>query len=558
MLSIGTVSSATNVQKYFIDKDNYYLTDKSEIRDSAIFYGKGADLLGIDKTKIDEKLFLELLEGKLPNGEEIGRLGDKFKHRPATDITLSAPKSISVMALVGDDKRLIGVHNKAVEKVLDKIESLYAEARKTIKGETSYEKTNNLTIALFRHTSSRDLDPQLHTHGVTLNMTERSDGKWRALSSRAKGDTNNLDHGFREQIYANQHYLGMIYTSELAKGAIDCGYEIEIKDKYGNFELKGIPEDYLKSQSKRRNEILSQAQAYGVSDAKSLSYITKGSRLKKENISPETLKEGWLNEAKENKVNLKEIHNESLNRKTKEQGYIASVTSQMSATSLTATDAINDAISHLSEYSVRLSHGNIIRQAFIFGGGKVEHEQLEAVIDLKHQKNELIGKKDSYYTTDKLISKEKDFKALIKDSKSSSWSLNINQSGIVAQSLKSHDRLQLLNVKGLKNEVSLIDNIVKQAEVNQLNVYVLHANQSRLNRLGDDVTRDSSNIWKAFKNYFKHDLLQTVGKFEHHYQSKLNHPFRSKKDDYIIVTDAQKLSYDDISRLNNLAKEGGA
>ncbi len=64
MMSIGVVSSGTNVHKYFMDKDNYYLTDKSELKEAATWYGKGADLLGIKGEQVDEKLFLDLLEGR--------------------------------------------------------------------------------------------------------------------------------------------------------------------------------------------------------------------------------------------------------------------------------------------------------------------------------------------------------------------------------------------------------------------------------------------------------------------------------------------------------------
>jgi conjugative relaxase-like TrwC/TraI family protein len=137
-MSIGVVSSGTNVHKYFMDKDNYYLTDKSELKEAATWYGKGADLLGIKGEQVDEKLFLDLLHGRLPSGEQIGIMRDgSVKHRPATDITFSAPKSLSIMGLVAGDTRLIEVHNKAVEKALGKIEALYAEARITENGITS-------------------------------------------------------------------------------------------------------------------------------------------------------------------------------------------------------------------------------------------------------------------------------------------------------------------------------------------------------------------------------------------------------------------------------------
>ena len=95
MMSIGIVKSGADVHKYFTDKDNYYLTDKSELKEAATWYGKGAEALGIKGEQVDEKLFLDLLEGRMPDGSQIGIMKDgSIKHLPATDITFSAPKSV--------------------------------------------------------------------------------------------------------------------------------------------------------------------------------------------------------------------------------------------------------------------------------------------------------------------------------------------------------------------------------------------------------------------------------------------------------------------------------
>lgn len=61
MMSIGVVKSGTDVHKYFTDKDNYYLTDKSELKEAVTWYGKGSELLGIKGEKIDKKLLLDCL-----------------------------------------------------------------------------------------------------------------------------------------------------------------------------------------------------------------------------------------------------------------------------------------------------------------------------------------------------------------------------------------------------------------------------------------------------------------------------------------------------------------
>lgn len=402
MISIGIVKSGSAVYQYFIDQDNYYLTDKSELVDGAYWHGKGAEKLGINAKIIDEKRFLDLLEGRMPNGIQIGRMRDgSIKHRPATDITLSAPKSVSTMALVAKDERLIEAHNRPAQKVFDKIESMYAEARVTENGVTRYEKTGNLIIAAFRHTSSREKDPQLHTHGVTMNATERQDGAWRALSSRQKSDVKNLEHGFREMIYANQHYLGMIYNSEMAKGTVACGCDITVKDKYGNFEIDGVPETYLKSQSKRRKQIVDSLLKRGLSGAKAAQTAALNTRELKESVEPEQLRQIWLKEAKDHGVDLNGVYQASLAPKT------STINTEVKGLSVKATEAIADAINHLSQYSVQLRHGDIIRQGFVFGSGTIDHESLEAALTQQLKTGEIIGKADHYYTTQALINTEK-------------------------------------------------------------------------------------------------------------------------------------------------------
>ena len=549
MMSIGVVKSGASVYQYFVDKDNYYLTDKSEVVQGASWYGKGAAKLGIHGKVIEEKIFLDLLEGRMPNGTQIGKMRDgSIKHRPATDITLSAPKSLSIMALVANDTRLIEVHNKATQKVFDTIEAMYAEARVTENGVTRYEKTGNLTIAAFRHTSSREKDPQLHTHGVTMNATERQDGAWRALSSRQKSDMKNLEHGFREMIYANQHYLGMIYNSEVAKGTVDCGYSITVKDKYGNFEIDGIPESYINSQSKRRKQIIDSMLKRGLSGAKAAQTASLNTRELKTAVAPERLREIWQRDAESYGVNLNEILDKARQPKT------PTVQSEIQPLSETAKAAIDDAILHLSQYNVQIRHGDMIRQAFIFGAGVLDHESLEAVLADKIKSGEVIGQANQYYTTKTLVETEKRLQSAFEASKGTSFACDLKESGVTAAVLNHKDRLQVVDVKGLKNEATLLDKMVKTAENQGLNVYVLHQNLSRINRLEGQVTRDHSSFWKTFKNYFKHDLMQTVGKFAHDYQNMINNGrfFFQDKPDFIVVADAQKLSYQDTEALEKL------
>ena len=161
MMSIGSVKSAGSAGNYYTDKDNYYVIGSMGER----WAGKGAEALGLSGG-VDQKVFTKVLEGRLPDGSDLSRTQDGAnKHRPGYDFTFSAPKSVSVMAMLGGDKRLIEAHNRAVETAIKQIEAM-ASTRVMTEGRSETQLTGNLVMALFNHDTSRDQEPQLHTHAV--------------------------------------------------------------------------------------------------------------------------------------------------------------------------------------------------------------------------------------------------------------------------------------------------------------------------------------------------------------------------------------------------------
>jgi conjugative relaxase-like TrwC/TraI family protein len=97
------------------------------------------------------------------------------------DFTISAPKSVSIMASLGGDKRLIAAHERAVSEALKEIES-HAGSRIRLNKANDNRTTGNMVIALYHHDASRELDPQLHTHAVAANLTyDGTEGRWKAL-----------------------------------------------------------------------------------------------------------------------------------------------------------------------------------------------------------------------------------------------------------------------------------------------------------------------------------------------------------------------------------------
>ncbi|HBD0557354.1 TPA: relaxase domain-containing protein, partial [Escherichia coli] len=82
---------------YYTDKDNYYVLGSMGER----WAGRGAEQLGLQGS-VDKDVFTRLLEGRLPDGADLSRMQDgSNKHRPGYDLTFSAPKSVSMMAMLG-------------------------------------------------------------------------------------------------------------------------------------------------------------------------------------------------------------------------------------------------------------------------------------------------------------------------------------------------------------------------------------------------------------------------------------------------------------------------
>ena len=164
-----------------------------------------------------------------------------MEHRAGWDATFSAPKSVSLTALVGGDDRVREAHRESVRVALDEMEK-YAQAR--IGGNAPAETTGAWAVAKFEHDSSRPVDgyaaPQLHTHAVIFNVTETAEGKTRSLQA--------------QELYKTQQYATAVYRSELAARLQRLGYEVE-RGQHGQPEIKGYTQEYLEASSPRRQQI---------------------------------------------------------------------------------------------------------------------------------------------------------------------------------------------------------------------------------------------------------------------------------------------------------------
>jgi len=202
MLSIQTLkgSSGGQLASYFEKESAQKDYWANEAQHATAWHGRGAAELGLSGP-VDQQTFENLIEGKLPDGTQLAH-GAAGKRRLGYDLTFSAPKSVSLQGLVFDDKRILQAHDTAVRRALDWTEKESAQTRIKLIGEVTTEKTENMAAAVFRHETSRNLDPQLHSHAVVPNMTKSADGNWRALDA--------------SEVFKNKMAAGAVYRNELA------------------------------------------------------------------------------------------------------------------------------------------------------------------------------------------------------------------------------------------------------------------------------------------------------------------------------------------------------
>ncbi len=232
------VLSKKSIEQQDRGQEDYY-TEKT-----GVWFGKASRYLHLDGQVVSKREFENLLRGRSPKGrKQLVNPGVNGEHRAGIDYTFSAPKSVSLVAEVIAPhlkQKIYKAHQEAVQEALSYFEKHYAEARITVNHETRPISTGNLAFAMFTENTSRELDPQLHSHTVCPNLTKRPDGEWRALTN--------------ENFHFQKIFIGQIYRNSLAKKVGEMGLAIAPKPK-GLFEIKGVPDDLIELYSARSQQI---------------------------------------------------------------------------------------------------------------------------------------------------------------------------------------------------------------------------------------------------------------------------------------------------------------
>ena len=386
MLTSANVS-ATQAASYY-EKDDYYTRGDRDLASDSQWQGNGAEKLNLTGP-VDNQQFQQLLHGQTPDGNNLhGRKIDSSKHRAATDYTFSAPKSVSIAALIQKDKRVIAAHDQAVKTALEVLEARYAQTRiRRGPGIRERVQTGNIIAATFRHEASREQDPQLHTHCVVINATQLADGKWQSMAN--------------EEVLNNKKLLGEIYQNELAYQLRQIGYAIDPQGN-GLFECKGYDKPLLELFSTRSQQIESYIERWEAAlkeqggkplHAKQKRQATLATRLRKKTVPRKVLLDGW-----HRAIDTSEIHLPNLPEKTPEE-----------APDNSTTQAATEGVNHAAERESVFKREKAERFALEHHLGEQPFAELQNAMTAAG----LIAAKDRY-TTRSAISRELETIALMK------------------------------------------------------------------------------------------------------------------------------------------------
>jgi conjugative relaxase-like TrwC/TraI family protein len=292
VLTISKPLSASQAQAYhsteFANAEQAYYTQKGEVRGE--WQGRLSEEWGLRGDVMAEQ-FQRLTEGQHPiTGKQLVRYqtareytnerGDQVRtmeHRAGWDATFSAPKTVSLTALVGGDERVHQAHVASVAIALNELER-YVQAR--IGGNHPAQTTGKWVAAKFEHDSARPVEgyaaPQLHTHVVFFNLTEMENGETRALQPK--------------QLYRTQQYATAAYRAELAARLREVGYEIE-RGRSGQPEIKGYSKEYIEASSPRRQQITAHLAVEGMRGAGAAQIAAHRTRDAKSALSAEAMLE---------------------------------------------------------------------------------------------------------------------------------------------------------------------------------------------------------------------------------------------------------------------------
>jgi len=240
MFTAKPQKNRTGATTYFdehLSHNDYYAQNESQ---AGHWIGQGAEHLGlIVGETVTREAFLRLCDNVQPmTGEQLTPQRSR-ERRIFFDFQCAPPKSVSILAVTMNDRRILQAHQEASTIALRELEQFAATRIRKGGIQEQDRVTGNLVGAAFVHTTSRALDPQLHTHFVLFNSTwDQTEQRWKALQTSAMFDA--------------IHYATAVYRNELARHLHQLGYAL--RNTGSAFEIKGVSSTLIDRFSKRSQE----------------------------------------------------------------------------------------------------------------------------------------------------------------------------------------------------------------------------------------------------------------------------------------------------------------
>ncbi|MEZ8107082.1 conjugative transfer relaxase/helicase TraI [Vibrio cortegadensis] len=566
MLSITPLKSAGNATKYYLNEekdknlpdvtlektnDNYYLKEQSQTQNTQ-WLGSIARASGMEGKPVDEPTLEKALLGEWGDETIHGR---REKHRPGFDLTFSAPKSASVLALIGGDERLISFHDQSVAFALSELEKDTAQVKTTDKnGKQHFENTQAMLFAVVRHKTSREDDPQLHSHALASNMTRDQEGKLRALASCLK-QSGGVVNGTSERIYHHQKYYTALYQSQYAKLAETAGYSIEGVGN-GQFEISGVPKEVSEHFSKRSQQIAQKTLDLGFDTQATRDLAAKNTRKEKSYSSESSLNQTWQQEIKTTGFDAQNFVEQA------KEGTLPPP--KNIDVNMGSQEAIQRALSHLGQTKTAFSLENLVEKAAaeFTKGGRGNAIDIKAVADQMIARGELITlDKKGLYTTQSLIETENQLldiskgraahmKVTVNDRALSNLNLSQSNSKKVAELFESTKQFNVVNVFGSTEQIA--KNLLHVGTQSNRRIHLISATSQEQNINQDKVFKQSHNAREWIKNAFIQDHRHTLTSFLNNASPSLTNQ------DVLLVDSANKLSAKELMSLTEKAKESNS
>ena len=388
--------------EHYFEADGYYARNDPEHRKASGWYGEAAAQLGLHGP-VKPRRFEALLAGYVPGTDiRLGRLRDgEHQHRPGVDVTFSAPKSVSLEALVyaapKTGAKVVRAHDEAVRATLGFIETELLQTRSydPATGRRPRVEADGMAAATFRHLASRNLDPQLHTHAVIANMTRGQDGAWRSAEFTA--------------VERSKMLIGAYYRNELRMGLEKIGYATvpTLVGRMQGFEIAGYGKPMLDAFSTRRRELLDYMADRGWENTPARAQqAALYTRQRKAEPDRQVLRETWQARAQE--LGPARDRDEARGR----DRVRATSPAPEPRTQPSALSVVRQAVEHLEERRTVFSANDLRAWALAHGGGRHSLDALDAGIARLRRDGHLIEatarRADLAFVTDRARNAERE------------------------------------------------------------------------------------------------------------------------------------------------------